>query len=87
MPRFGFQAAAFGATLALAAPVQAQEQPLTVLATVGMIADVAQTVAGACARVTTLIGPGADPHYYSATPADVRKISEADLILYVDRAL
>lgn len=75
------------AALSLGSPLAAQEQSLNVLATVGMISDVAQTVAGECARVSTLMGPGVDPHYYAATPADVDKIADADLILYVDRTL
>jgi manganese/zinc/iron transport system substrate-binding protein len=72
--------------LALAGPAAAAE-PLRVLATVGMIGDVAAEVAGDCARVETLLGPGVDPHDYSATPADVRRLAEAELILYVDAAL
>lgn len=79
--------AALATALALATPATAQDQPLNVLATVGMIADVAQNVAGDCATVSTLIGPGTDPHYYSATPGDVTRIAQAELILYVDRAL
>ena len=75
------------AMLAVTAPANAQQDPLNVLATVGMIADVAQTVAGDCAQVSTLIGPGTDPHSYAATPSDVTKIASAELILYVDRAL
>ncbi|TVQ35866.1 MAG: manganese transporter [Geminicoccaceae bacterium] len=74
-------------TPALATPTLASEPPLRVLATVGMIADVAQNVAGDCAQVTALLGPGVDPHYYSATPQDVNAIAAAELIFYVDRAL
>jgi len=70
----------------LAAPVAAQE-PVRVLATVEMIADVARNVAGPCAEVEALLGPGIDPHYYSATASDVTRLSQADLILYVDFAL
>jgi manganese/zinc/iron transport system substrate-binding protein len=66
---------------------QAQDTPLQVLATIGMIADIAQQVAGDCAQVDTLIGAGIDPHDYSATPADVQALSRAGLILYADRAL
>ena len=73
--------------LALTAPAYAQDTPLNVLATVGMIADVAQNVAGECAEVSTLIGPGTDPHYFSATPRDVDALAQAELIFYVDRAL
>ncbi len=82
-------ALAAGMALALSAPAAgaAENAPLNVLATIGMIADVAQTVAGECAAVSTLIGPGVDPHYYSATPADVDRIAAAELILYVDRTL
>ena len=78
---------AAGAAFGLAAPAAAADVPLNVLATVGMIADVARNVAGECASVSTLIGPGVDPHYYSATPADVDKIAGAELIFYVDRTL
>ena len=80
-------AAASSAALVLAAPAAAERAPLNVLATVGMIADVAQSVGGDCAMVSTLMGPGVDPHYYAATPADVDRIAAAELILYVDRAL
>lgn len=79
--------AAMAAILTLAAPLRADEAPLGVLATVGMIGDLAQTVAGSCADVTTLLGPGTDPHAHSATPRDVEAIARAELIFYVDRAL
>lgn len=75
------------ALLALAPPPAQAEAPLNVLATVGMIADVAQNVAGDCAEVHSLLGPGTDPHSYSASPSDVRKLAAADLIFYVDAAL
>ncbi len=81
-------AAALAVTLAAVAPAaKAEDTPLNVLATVGMIADVAQGVAGDCARVTTLMGAGTDPHRHSATPRDVAALAAADLILYVDRTL
>ena len=63
------------------------EPPLRVVATVGMIGDVAQTVAGECAEVQTLLTPGTDPHYYEATPRDVRTLESAELIFYVDVTL
>jgi len=73
--------------LVLCSPLQAQQPPLRILATVGMVADIARTVGGDCVAVDTLIGPGTDPHYYSATPSDVRRLAAAELILYVDFAL
>ena len=78
---------AAGAVLALAAPAMAEEAPLEVVATVGMVADVAASVAGDCARVTALLGAGSDPHLYRATAADVSRLARAELILYVDPAL
>jgi manganese/zinc/iron transport system substrate-binding protein len=81
--------AAISLVTAFAAPERAvaQEAPVRVLATVEMIADVARNVAGTCAEVEALLGPGVDPHYYSATASDVTRLGEADLILYVDFAL
>ncbi|MEM9595928.1 MAG: zinc ABC transporter substrate-binding protein [Acidobacteriota bacterium] len=56
--------------------------PLQVVATTGMIADTATILAGDLAEVTGLMGPGIDPHLYKASESDVRKLAEADLILY-----
>ena len=74
--------------LTVSGGVAAQDQaPLQVLATVGMIGDVAQQVAGDCAEVDVLLGPGTDPHYYEATPRAVRALESAELIFYVHPAL
>jgi manganese/zinc/iron transport system substrate-binding protein len=56
--------------------------PLRVLATTGMIAEVAGRVAGPYAAVDSLMGPGVDPHLFEASESDVRRLAEADLILY-----
>jgi len=58
------------------------EGPLKVVTTTGIIADVAQRIAGPHAKVEALMGPGVDPHLYKASESDVRRISEADLVLY-----
>src|SRR5690606_23076791 len=65
----------------------AQEPPLAVLATVGMIGNVAQEVGGACVAGTTLMGPGIDPHLYRASAQDVRTCQSADLVVYSGYAL
>lgn len=80
-------ALAAAVALALSVPAAAREAPLNVLTTVAMIADVAGVVAGDCAAVTSLLGPGSDPHLYRATAADVNKLAGAELIFYVDPAL
>lgn len=53
-----------------------------VVATVGMIGDVAQEITGDRAEVTSLMGPGVDPHLYKPTRSDVARIMEADVVLY-----
>jgi manganese/zinc/iron transport system substrate-binding protein len=53
-----------------------------VVTTTGIIADTAKRVAGQHAEIMALMGPGVDPHLYKASEGDVRRLSEADLILY-----
>jgi manganese/zinc/iron transport system substrate-binding protein len=56
--------------------------PVRVVTTTGMIADLAGRIAGPHAAVEALMGSGVDPHLYKASESDVRKLSEADLVLY-----
>lgn len=53
-----------------------------IVATTGMIADAAAQIVGDSAQVEGLMGPGVDPHLYKATRSDLRKLREADVILY-----
>ncbi|HRJ49593.1 MAG: zinc ABC transporter substrate-binding protein [Phycisphaeraceae bacterium] len=53
-----------------------------VVATTGMIGDVARVIAGDRADVRILMGEGVDPHLYKASPGDVRLITKADLVLF-----
>lgn len=55
---------------------------LNVVATIGMIADVAAEIGGDLVTVTPLMGAGVDPHLYKASAGDIRRLKEADLILY-----
>jgi manganese/zinc/iron transport system substrate-binding protein len=55
---------------------------LRVVATTGMVADLASRIGGDRVRVTGLMGPGVDPHLYKASAGDVRSLASADLILY-----
>ena len=57
-------------------------RPLQVVATTGMIADVAAKIGGDKIVVTSLMGSGVDPHLYKASAGDVERLSQADLILY-----
>lgn len=53
-----------------------------VVATTGMIADVASRIGGERVRVTSLMGAGVDPHLYKASEGDVRRLADSDVIFY-----
>lgn len=67
----------------LATPTMAQQSaPLKTVATTGMVGDVVARVGGECAEVTTLMGPGVDPHLYQASARDVSTFQQAEMIFY-----
>ena len=47
-----------------------------------MIADIARNIGGDKIEVQALMGAGVDPHLYKATPGDIRKLNNADIIFY-----
>jgi manganese/zinc/iron transport system substrate-binding protein len=55
---------------------------ITVVATTGMIADIARRIAGDRADVSSLMGEGVDPHLYKATRADMAALTRADVVFY-----
>lgn len=69
-----------GGMMALGASGAAQ--PLRVVATTGMVADLVSRVGGNAVVVESLMGPGVDPHLYRATASDVRRLQRADAIFY-----
>jgi manganese/zinc/iron transport system substrate-binding protein len=81
-----FRLAIAGCALASAActppAVDRTGEPLRVVATIGMISDVARRVGGEHVEVEGLMGPGVDPHLYKASAGDVRRLARADLVLY-----
>lgn len=56
--------------------------PLQVVCTTGIVADLVRHVGGEHVHVTTLMGPGVDPHLYKPTPGDVRRLTGADAVFY-----
>jgi manganese/zinc/iron transport system substrate-binding protein len=56
--------------------------PLDIVATTGMVADIARHVAGDRATVVNIMGEGVDPHLYKPVASDVRRIMGADVVLY-----
>lgn len=53
-----------------------------VVATTGMVADLARSIGGDRVEVQALMGPGVDPHRYTATAGDLSKLAGADVILF-----
>jgi manganese/zinc/iron transport system substrate-binding protein len=74
---------------ACAALIAACERPaaapgagrLRVVATTGMLGDAVRAIGGGRVEITTLMGPGVDPHLYKASPGDVRDIGQADVLV------
>ncbi len=62
-------------------------QLVNAVATVGMVGDVVSQVGGGCVAVSTLMGPGIDPHVYRASARDARDLQAADVIFYAGLSL
>lgn len=63
-------------------PARSGSGAVRVVATTGMVADLASHVGGTHAQVTALMGEGVDPHLYKPSPGDLRLLQGADLVLY-----
>src|SRR5690242_17852669 len=77
------RAIALGAILWLAVaatPAQAQDK-IRVVATFSILGDFARAVGGDRVEVASLVGPNGDAHAYSPSPADAKRLAEAQLIL------
>jgi manganese/zinc/iron transport system substrate-binding protein len=57
------------------------DERLNVVAITGHIGDAVTQIAGDAVQLTTLLGPGLDPHTYVATEGDIFTFQSADLIL------
>lgn len=73
------------AVLAIVASCRLEEKerkgPLHIVTTTGIIQDVVEHIVGDSAEVSTLMGPGTDPHLYKPTPGDIELLDEADIII------
>ena len=56
--------------------------PIKDTTTVGMINDIVKNIGGNRVESQALMGAGVDPHLYKATPGDLRKLSNADVVFY-----
>lgn len=63
-------------------PAAPADNRLHVVVTTGMVGDVVERIGGEHVRVEALMGPGTDPHLYKPTPADMRALQSAQLVVY-----
>lgn len=56
--------------------------PINVLVTFSVIADMVENVGGDLVNVTTIVPIGQDPHEHEVTPQDVIDATDADIIFY-----
>ncbi len=69
------------AVSAILAATAASAEPVRVVATMPILADMTRNVAGERAVVTSLVGEMGDPHVFRPSPKDARTIAEADLLV------
>ena len=78
---------AFSATIVLgfaacaAAGAQAGAAPLHVVTLSTVLTEISREVGGTQVDVLGLVGPGIDPHAFNPSPADMRSVVDADLVL------
>lgn len=58
------------------------ERKMNVVVTTNIIGDLVRQIAGDHVALSTLMGPGVDPHLYRASEGDVQTMAAADLVLY-----
>jgi len=58
-------------------------EPLPVLASFSILADLTREVGGDRVRVDSLVGPGQDAHVFEPSPADARRVAAARAIVVV----
>ena len=76
--------AAFAATMIATAPVLSQTadpQPLKVVASFSILADMVKQVGGDYVSVTSLVGPNEDAHVFDPSPGDARALAAADVVV------
>ena len=66
--------------MSVIAPVMANE-PLPVVASFSILADMVKQVGGPHVEVTSLVGPNSDAHVFDPTPADAKRLASAKLVV------
>ncbi|MDP9972966.1 zinc/manganese transport system substrate-binding protein [Variovorax paradoxus] len=76
----------FFATSLIALPLPALAQstaprPLRIVASFSILADMAREIGGGAVEVVALVGPDSDAHVFQPSPADARRLANAELIV------
>ncbi|MDR4889897.1 zinc ABC transporter substrate-binding protein [Fredinandcohnia sp. QZ13] len=58
------------------------DEAIQIVTTIAQIGEPMEVIGGDRVKVTSLMGPGVDPHLYKATQGDITKLQNADIILY-----
>ena len=77
----GMSALFFVGCTSEADPNDQGQAPLKIYATTGYLADTVEHIAPQ-AEVTTMVGPGGDPHTYQPSTQDIQAIQDADVVLW-----
>lgn len=58
------------------------KEPIQIVTTIAQIGEPIEIIGGDRVEVKSLMGPGVDPHLYTATQGDITTLQNADIILY-----
>ena len=62
--------------------VAGKEGPLQVVTSFTIIEDMAREIGGEDVEIHNLVPTGTDPHEYEPLPQDIKKATDADILLY-----
>ncbi|UHD45169.1 metal ABC transporter substrate-binding protein [Aureimonas altamirensis] len=65
----------------LSASGMASAEPVKVVASFSILADMTREIGGDAVEVQPLVGPDGDAHVFQPSPADTRKLADADLVV------
>ena len=80
LTRRGVVVTAFAALVAAPASAEDARQRLKVIATFSILGDFVKNVGGDRVEVATLVGPNGNAHVYAPSPADARKVADANIV-------
>jgi len=63
-------------------PVKSESGKINIVTTIAQIAEPLSVIGGGKVEVHSLMGPGVDPHLYTATQGDIATLENGDMIFY-----